>query len=273
MSTKKYLGMHGRDLAGKKYAKYWNPEMKPLPIHVRESLAHGPQAAELGFEFEAVDQLLSPGYLRLETGYTRIKSGQIFVATLTNMPGVTANMIDWWFGWHSLETQRYKLWHPHAHLASRSQKMNGDDPDLSDREKYLDNPNFISEYMGSEPSDIIITFRQASQFLDTARFEEGRIGTAICGVIAYQNLPLSFGRLIHLIRETEEGCEMRSRFWLGSIETNSSLIKSLLSRTIGSRSVLKHALPISTGRDLVVHCAAEMNHLASFLPALYRDYH
>ena len=27
------------------------------------------------------------------------------------------------------------------------------------------------------------------------------------------------------------------------------------------------------GRDMTVHCAMEMNHLAGFLPALYADYH
>lgn len=273
MSTQKHLGIRDEDLVGKRYAKYWNPEMGPLPIHVQEAIAHGPQAAELGFEFEAVDQLLSPGYLPLETGYTRLKSGQLFVATLTQLPGVKADMIDWWFGWHSMETQRYKLWHPRAHLAVRSEKMNGDDPELSDREKYLDNPNYVSEYMGPEASDIIITFCQPSQFFDADRFRESNTGTAICGNIGYQNLPARFGRLIHLIRETAEGCEMRSRFWLGNIGSESALVKRLLRRTIGSSTALKRILPMTTGRDLAVHCAAEMNHLGSFLPQLYRDYH
>ena len=37
--------------------------------------------------------------------------------------------------------------------------------------------------------------------------------------------------------------------------------------------VSKHAAPDHLGRDMVVHCAMEMNHLAGFLPELYADYH
>jgi glyoxylase-like metal-dependent hydrolase (beta-lactamase superfamily II) len=33
------------------------------------------------------------------------------------MPGVTGAMFEWWMGWHYMEAQRYKLWHPRAHIA------------------------------------------------------------------------------------------------------------------------------------------------------------
>jgi hypothetical protein len=84
---------------------------------------------------------------------------------------------------------------------------------------------------------------------------------------------VSFGRLIHLIRETPDGCEMRSRFWLGKVRIQGVPAARLLSKATGSRFVAKRAVPITQGRDMVVHCAAEMNHLASFLPALHADHH
>lgn len=31
------------------------------------------------------------------------------------MPGVTPQMLDWWFNWHLLEDLRYALWCPVAH--------------------------------------------------------------------------------------------------------------------------------------------------------------
>lgn len=273
MNMDKYLGMKEGDLDGKPYAKYWNPEMQPVQEHVRKALVHGVEAAELGFEVTGANQLLDRGYLPLENGFTRLDSGQIFVAALTRMPGVTAEMIDWWFGWHPMETQRYKLWHPRAHQAIRAGKMIGDDPDIADRGKYLNNPNYITEYVGSESMDIVITFAEASDFLDVGRFAEARVGTAICGTVGYQNKPVNFGLLIHLIRETSEGCEMRSRFWLGDISITWLPERGLLNRIAGSKTVAKHALPLTTGRDMTVHCAMEMNHLASFLPNLYADYH
>mgnify|MGYP001225323634 CR=1 FL=1 len=36
MKREKYLGMRPGDLDGKPYARYWNPEMRPLPAHVSE---------------------------------------------------------------------------------------------------------------------------------------------------------------------------------------------------------------------------------------------
>ena len=95
----------------------------------------------------------------------------------------------------------------------------------------------------------------------------------MCAVVGYQNSPLAFGIILHLIRETEDGCEMRSRFWLGNLEIRGLPAAGVLNRIASSKFVVKRAVPIGLGRDMVVHCASEMNHLASFLPDLYADYH
>jgi len=273
MKKDRYLGMAPGDLDGKPYARYWNPEMGPMQAQVQRALMHGVEASELGFAVTEANQLLEPSYLPLETGFTRLANGQLFVAVLTKMPRVTSQMIDWWFGWHYMESQRYKLWHPRAHVSNRAERMIGDDPGLSDREKYLHNPNYVTEYVGSELLDISIAFSEASDFLDVARFEAAGVGTAVCGVVSLQSSPLVLGLLIHLIRETEDGCEMRSRFWLGKLEVKGVPAARALSRIAGSRFVAKRAAPIAQGRDMLVHCAVEMNHLASFLPDLYVDYH
>lgn len=273
MSIDKYLGMRSGDLDHKPYAKYWNPQMGEIQSQVQKALLHGVEASELGFTISEANQLLEPGYLPLENGYTRLENGQIFVAALTKMPGVSGKMIDWWFGWHYLESQRYKLWHPRCHIANRAEKMISDDPELSDREKYLNNPNFVTEYVGNDLQDIIISFSEPSNYFDTTRFQESGISTAICGTVGYQMRPLNFGIIIHLIRETDDGCEMRSRFWLGKAVIRNVSSNGILNKIAGSKFVSKHAVPLSVGRDMVVHCSMEMNHLASFLPNLYKDYH
>jgi hypothetical protein len=66
---------------------------------------------------------------------------------------------------------------------------------------------------------------------------------------------------------------MLSRFWLGDIQARFLAPENPVNRyVLRSRLVARAAIP-SVGRDLVVHCAKEMAHLASFLPALCRDYH
>jgi hypothetical protein len=272
MSVERYLGMREGDLNGKPYARYWNPEMGPMQEHVQQALIHGVEAAELGFPVSEANQLLKPGYLSLENGFTRLDNGQVFVAILTKMPGVSGKMIDWWFGWHYMESQRYKLWHPRAHLMNRAKQMIGDSPGLSDRQKYLNNPNYVTEYVGGECIDIVITFSEASELFDVSQFENSSISTAVCGVVSHQKFPVRFGHLIHLIRETDAGCEMRSRFWLGNVSIKGLAASGIVNRMANSRFVAKQASSLEMGRDLIVHCGMEMNHLASFLPGLYAEY-
>jgi hypothetical protein len=273
MKTSAYLGMRPGDLDGKPYARYWNPQMQPLPEQVRRAILHGPEASELGFGIEQADLLVDDGYLPLENGRTKLHSGEIFVAVLTEMPGVTGAMFEWWMGWHTMEHQRYKLWHPRAHLLNGTAEMQGDDPQLSDREKYM-TTHFVSEYVGNVKQDITITFTDpAESFSRTSDFEKNGITAVVCGRVALQRAPITIGRLIHQIREVEGGSEMRSRFWLGKPELNGTPRRSWINRLLGSEFVINRLVDPDLGRDMVVHCGMEMNHLASFLPALYADYH
>jgi hypothetical protein len=273
MKTELYLGMRPGDLDGKPYARYWNPHMQPLPSHVSEAIAHGPEASELGFGIERADLLVEPGYLPLENGTTKLDSGEIFVAALTKMPGVTGAMFEWWMGWHYMEAQRYKLWHPRAHLANGTKEMRGDDPDLSDRKKYL-TTHFVTEYVGETKHEITISFADPGEyFSNVSSFEERGITAMVCGTVALQAAPITIGRLIHQIREVEGGSEMRSRFWLAKLELKGLRAGNPLNKLIGSAVALGRLGGQDLGRDMIVHCGMEMNHLASFLPALYADYH
>lgn len=273
MKSEVYLGMRAGDLDGKPYARYWNPIMQPLQEQVSRAILQGPEASELGFEIERADLLVEPGYLPLENGTTKLASGEIFVAVLTRMPGVTGAMFEWWMGWHTMEHPRYKLWHPRAHLANGTKEMRGDDPELSDREKYR-TTHYVTEYVGSTRQDITISFSDPGEyFSNTAAFAGQGITATVCATVALQRAPITIGRLIHQIREVEGGSEMRSRFWLAKPEVRGIGRESLLGRLVGSDFVVKRLVDQDLGRDMVVHCGMEMNHLASFLPALYADYH
>jgi len=273
MKHEHYLGMRDGDLVGKRYARYWNPVMQPLQEQVGQAILHGPEASELGFGIEEADLLVEPGYLPLENGTTKLDSGEIFVAVLTKMPGVTGAMFEWWMGWHYMEHQRYKLWHPRAHLANGTREMKGDDPKLGDREKYM-TTHYVTEYVGNTKQDITISFSDPeSVFSKTSDFARNGITATICGTVGLQRAPITIGRLIHQIREVEGGSEMRSRFWLAKPEIKGIKKESLLGKLVSSEFIVKRIADQNLGRDMIVHCGMEMNHLVSFLPALYSDYH
>ena len=247
--------------------------MGPLQPHVAEALLHGPEASELGLDLKEADRLVDPGYLPLENGTTKLATGEIFVAVLTEMPGVTGTMFEWWMGWHYMEHQRYKLWHPRAHVANGTKGMRGDDPELSDREKYM-TTHFVTEYVGNDLQEIKISFEDPEAYFSrTSEFKPNGITATVCGTVGLQRAPVTIGRLIHQIREVDGGAEMRSRFWLGKPEVKGVGKSNPLGKLISSDFVVSRIAGNSLGRDMVVHCGMEMNHLASFLPALYADYH
>lgn len=56
--------------------------------------------------------LLTNPYLPMEAGYAMNSDGMYHVAGHTYMPGVTGQMIDWWFGYVSYfeESRNMELW-------------------------------------------------------------------------------------------------------------------------------------------------------------------
>ena len=114
-----HLGMHDGELNDKPYSKFWNPRMAPLPEHAREALLVGALAAPLLPPLSDAPRLLQAGEQEVENGLGLRDDGTLHVAIRTDMPDVSPEMIDWWFGWHGSEAPRYKLWHPRAHVHAR----------------------------------------------------------------------------------------------------------------------------------------------------------
>ena len=77
--------------------------------------------------------------------------------------------------------------------------------------------------------------------------------------------------MCHIIRATEDGAEMRSRFWLGMVakrDGNEQIgsIEGIVANTYLAR---KFGVSRSAAIDLMNHCTEEMRILAGFLPELY----
>lgn len=273
MREEDYEGMRPGDLEGKPYARFWQPEMSPLPVAVADALRAGKQGKALGLELSEAARLLEPGDLPLENGFADLDSGQTLVAVRTEMPGCTGAMFEWWMGWHTVEAERYKLWHPRDHVANGTREMLGDDPSLSDREKYM-TTHYVTEYIGGRRYEIRITFVDPAElFGEGADLTAGGTTALICGRVDLQDAPIHLGWLVHQIRECEGRTEMRSRFWLGVPEVLGSSKDDLRNKLLGSAVVRRLLVPRTLGRDMVVHCAMEMNHLARFLPQLFMLYH
>jgi DAPG hydrolase PhiG domain len=65
-----------------------------------------------------------------------------------------------------------------------------------------------------------------------------------------------FGRLLHLVQETPEGCVMRSRFWLGELDP--------IPNPKPTPDMLQQIVPDEFGAGLFAHCCEEMSILLGF---------
>jgi hypothetical protein len=277
----RYLGYRAVDEA-KPWAHHMRERSLPPQSHITDALAAGPFSAVHGPRIrELADHLNRPGYRHLETGWTINEDGHIVVAVLTDMPGVTGEMWDWWFGWHSADSSRYKLWHPDAHqFAVMGEDRNK--PGISDRQRYENNVSYINEYIGATSGPVAIRFVNRDKYGFATKPGEA----VIVANGGSPSLPISQGWLVHQIRSTDAGSEMRSRFVFGDVNLlpiPRRAIDGTLSRALSTpplRAVGNTVLPrvitakrmSSMVQPLLYHCAVEMNHLATFLPKLYQEF-
>jgi hypothetical protein len=106
------------------------------------------------------------------------------------MPGVRPHMWDWWFGWHSSQSARYKLWHPSAHAFASLKEDRTATPGLSDRERYQGNTSYVDEYIGPHLDQLAINFLDpvAEGFP-----QEALTGTLIYGHVGSSTFPINLG--------------------------------------------------------------------------------
>ncbi|OBF21108.1 hypothetical protein A5725_14095 [Mycobacterium kubicae] len=261
--TAVYLGYRAED-ANTGFGKFFNPEMASLPTHVVDALHHGPQAGEALLAFADAATVADEGYQQTENGYGILEDGSMQVSVRTDMPEVTPAMWSWWFGWHGSDTRRYKLWHPRAHLSA--QWKDGDDGERRGAQRYIGRWSMISEYIGSTKLRAAIQFVPPSTMCLPADRDDA---VSICARLGSGDAPVDAGWFVHHVRSTPNGSEMRSRFWMGGPHIAVRNAPDVASKAV--RPIAAKVLGVSetTARNLLVHCAQEMNHLAGFLPRLH----
>lgn len=263
----RYLGYQAADRA-QPYAPFYKPELAPLAPHVCAALDRG-----------GVPDILIPGLDRaaeslfgdssgLEDGFVLTADGGMRVSVRTAMPGVSPAMVDWWFGWHGDQAAKYKLWHPqaHVHVGWRDAPPAGS----QGRARYVGQTSLVDEYIGSDLVRGSIRFVPPAELglLDRS-LEDDREATVVCARIGLGDAPIEVGYLAHHVRRVAGGSEMRSRFWMGGAHVAGRNLVGSLAAAV-AKQVLK--LTESDARALLVHCAQEMPHLASFLPGLHAEF-
>ena len=257
----------------KPYAHYFREELL-LDEAVLPALKAPIDPADAIRPGEALNRLLEPGYLPGENGYCVLADGTVYVASLTKFPGATAEMFRWWFWWHSVEAERYSLWFPHNHISAIAQNRAALlTPGLQDCQRYIGNIHKISEYVGADLLKLYIHFVDPSEFgIDSEALSTANIRGHACAHVFLQKPHARFGSMVHLARDTDNGFELRSRYWLGD-----RVQLQLAGRSVHVMAPLRRVWITALGGarigyEQLIHDQIEFTHLASILPHIYAEF-
>jgi len=183
------------------------------------------------------------------------------VSVRTPMPGVTANMVQWWFSDFLQTTEHYNWWHPKDHVwMDWENKQPG---------KIVGASHLVHEYIGQELSKLRIQFINASELFG---YDPNNDNTfIICARVGLLDEKINIAKMCHIVRNTLDGAEMRSRFWLGHIsKRQANETVSSFNGLIGNLAFTRlFALDKKDAENLMIHAQEEMKYLAKLLPALY----
>jgi len=200
------------------------------------------------------DYLNGDAIAAFKTENHRQANGIYEVSVLTSMPGVTPEMVRWWFADYMQTTEHYKRWHPDAN------KVPGE---------YVGAAYKTHDYISENLTKLRIQFVPPEGVLGETRFRADDV--AICARTGLLDKPLYTGTMCHIIRNTDSGAEMLSRVWLGQISERedseaASAIGTMLGNTFLARSI---GIAKIDAENLMTHMTEEMRILAEFLPELY----
>lgn len=233
-----------------------------IEARVSAALDSGPIHPDDALRIAEISALLDPGYLHAETGYCTLEDGRGYVAVLTKMPGVTAEMLDWWFDWHPRDPLRYRIWFPQAHF-----DIGFEPASKAGAKPFYDTIHHPVEDVGLGRDRIRI------EFLDPVEFgfpEDAldRCATIICGHAGDDKRRVRHTRMCHFARETPDGIELRSRFWIGERIEFYSAMGRPINPLLNTDLVRSIAVPAGAPEALARHCAQEYANLAGLLPEL-----
>lgn len=194
-------------------------------------------------ELQDANDLLQPGCLPLETGWLRLGSGGAVVAALHRLRRTNGSMRQWWSG-HQKTQEQFVAWHPTEHLSA----------------EYRDGVMFPVHSRAGQILRGRISVRRPDELFDTNALAES--GASFVSYARGGPADGSFQVMhtAHVGRDTDYGCEVRSRFWLGYFDPPDATPPP---------QVVEMMLSAENLQWQMKHCLEEFHYLSEFLPELY----
>ncbi|MBQ8783728.1 MAG: hypothetical protein IJZ57_08160 [Clostridia bacterium] len=232
---------------------------KPLPLIPPEIINSLIKNKITKTPFDQKNDILSDVELQTEIGYVKMDDDTYLVSMICPMPGITVEMIDWWFWWHPQEKERYQVWFPGEHYGIGYSKNQKEYFNQKLCPPFQNNTQYPLEKIGNVKLPLRIDFITPEEFgFSKQAMEENNIQRIVCGHVGAFNNLVKHTEMAHIFKQTENGLFMISRFWLGRTMKNQLLRKLIITKDMA--------------KGMAEHCCVEYRNLCEILPILYEKY-
>lgn len=148
------------------YKKYIDLEMTAVDNNLLKKFNNSGLIEEQTLPIYKHTWIKKPGYFLNEVGYCSFEYGTAYMANHMIMHNVTIDMIVWWFTWHGLDSERYRLWNKKEHFdlqINSEDRKKLCDPTIPLRERIYGVTHVVNEDVGMGSGDISISFEDPTE--------------------------------------------------------------------------------------------------------------
>jgi len=247
--------------------EYLHRPLTPPDPTALAAVERGPMDSRDAVGLGGIGRLLDPEPLAAESGWCVLPDGCGYVGMRTPMPGVTAQMVDWWFDWHPHDPVRYRVWHPLAH-ESNSVEL----PAVRGEKPHWGTVHHPVEDVGMGTVHARIAFHPPAVlgFPPDALGWPG-VATILCALVGDDRRRMQHTKMAHVFLDSDDGVVLRSCFWLGAAirPYAPEPLAALGERMLNRPAVRRRMIPRAVMPALARHCAEEYANLAALLPELH----
>ncbi len=254
-------------MSGHPLEPYLARPMTPPGAEALKAVESGALQPDQALALDELDRLLDPGDPAGAPGWCTLPDGCGYVSIDTPMPGVTGEMVDWWFDWHPREPIRYRIWHPRAHVSNAVEM-----PHTAGAKAHWGTVHHPVEDVGIGMVRARIGFLAPSAMgFSSDALEDARVATIVCGYVGDDTRRMRHTAMAHVFLADGDGVLLRSRFWLGAAMRPYAPgpLAAAGERLLNRPGIRSRVLPRRLPQALSRHCAEEYANLAALLGELY----